>query len=677
MLGILAGLESSPSATTGLAILAASCLPVLVMDIIPTRIAWRWELLRGVLLQLMLFAFGILMVCARDRLNLAHHPVGTGSAGKDRWMLIPEEPPQAMATGFRTVATAWETSPGQDPKRIGRCLVYFRDSDSTRLPGIGSRIIVASPPVALSGNRNPGAFNPAAYYGSFGIRMQVSLRDGNHVVLPGREKKVAADLLFSLRNRILDVIRHYLRDPQAVGLAEALLIGYRNDLDRSLSDAYANTGVIHVIAISGLHLGMIYALLMALTRPLNRSGKKEWLQLALVIPFLWLFSLMTGASPSVVRSACMFSLLGIGRSFAGKKGDPFNTLSATAFLLLAYQPYWLADIGFQLSFTAVAGIMLFHEDAKGLIHVRNPLALQGREMIAMTLSAQTLTTPLVLFHFKRFPMLFLFTNLVAIPLSGIILMGEIALIAFSWSPPVAFGLGRALETGIGLMNEYVRRMDGLAFSVIRDVYLSTPQVCLCYAAILSAAAWRSTGSRKWRNILLLSVLAFTMLRTTDRMQRDRQRYLVIPHITGCRTLLLVNGRSSEFFTERMDRENWHKVERSMAPTQEYFHVDKRSRRLFPNGGTVWMEWEQTKVMIPDATVASGYRSTDRPPDIILLSNNARIDMEYWYRLTGCGIWVADGSNAMWKIQQWKKEAEGLNLQFHSTSLSGAFIRRIR
>jgi competence protein ComEC len=676
--GILAGMNLGFGPLAGIALLMPALLAIPAFRILPIAIGWKLDIIRGISIQLLLMSFGILLLYAGNEWNRTEMTTEENETAESSWLLITEEPSEKRSYGYRTVAMAWKIPQEGSPQRIGKSLVYFSGADDMGYPpDMGSRIITNIAPQALQKNRNPGAFDPSEYYGRNGIRMRISLKNGDFILLPIREEMRSRRFLFGMRDLILKLIREHIRDPEAAGLAEALLIGYRNDLDRSLTEAYANTGVIHVIAISGLHLGLIYALLMSITGFMKRFPKGEWLQLSIVIIVLWIFSLVTGASPSVIRSACMFTLLAAGKCFIGKKGNPLNTLAATAFLLLAYQPNWLADIGFQLSFAAVASIMLFHEPVKKLLLVHHPLALKSRELIAMTLSAQVLTTPLVLFHFKRFPLLFLFTNMVAIPLSGFILMGEIALCALSWYPQAATWLGDILVKAIHWMNGYVRRMDSIEFSVIRDVYLSPIQVFICYVAVFSAAAWRQTGRHHWRDILLSAVLAFTILRTGDIIIRRDQKYLLIPHLNGYRSLMLVNGLSSVLITDRMGPEKTGMLEKMIAPTQEYFHVGKRSMEFFPPAGMIYVKWEKTLLLLQDATGSGDQAITNIHPDLIILSGNTRVEIEDLYIRTGCKTWVADGTNAMWKIQEWKKEAERLNLHFHSTSLSGAYILRIR
>ena len=154
-----------------------------------------------------------------------------------------------------------------------------------------------------------------------------------------------------------------------MGLAEALLIGYKDDLDKTLVQSYSNTGVVHVIAISGLHLGLIYWLLLMLFKPLQKR-KLKWLRPVFILTGLWLFSLLAGAQPSVLRSAVMFTCIVLGDSFA-RKSSIYNTLALSALLLLCINPYWLWDVGFQLSYAAVLSIVIFMQPIYNWFYIKN------------------------------------------------------------------------------------------------------------------------------------------------------------------------------------------------------------------------------------------------------------------------------------------------------------------
>jgi competence protein ComEC len=658
------------------AMMAISLALILSFRFLPIWAVWRYAAIRAIALHAVLFAAGCFIMAARDLAD--HRQQSLKEEGEEPmgYIMTLLQPTEKKPRSHRSITKTWRVMADGEMLPIQRCIVYFKKDDSLQVPKIGDRIFVFKDPSPLKSSDNPGGFNPSVFYGRQGIGGSVYLQKGDYLIISGKEKMLAARMIFKTRDSILGILRTHLRDPAAAGLAEALLIGYRNDLDADISDAYANTGVIHVIAISGLHIGMLYAIFMWLTGPLNRSGRTAWLQLLIVLPCIWFFSLMTGAGASVMRSTCMFTLLGIGKLLMGRRGHPLNTLSATAFLLLSYQPYWIADIGFQLSFSAVASIMIFYDRVKNFLIFYNPVAEKLWEMVAITLAAQILTTPVILLYFGQFPVFFLLTNLVAIPLSSLILLGEIILCAFSFSPLIATNIGSVLELGSHWMNGYVFRMDAVPFSVIRDIHMTIPGIILLYGCILCATKWISGHAMHWTLGLITCSALFSIESVIDTRKTEKQRILVVMHASDDRLIMLVNGRGSVTYAGQNENTRSRITRQNIAATERFYHIEHREKHSLPDSSAVSLKWQGLNLIILNGNDAAGESEKIIPADLIILSGNTTADIEHWHKTTACKVWVADGTNSMWKILKWKKEAERLHLQFHSTSMSGAYIQRI-
>ena len=180
-------------------------------------------------------------------------------------------------------------------------------------------------------------------------------------MLPEKHINHFNQFLFTSRQNILNVLHENLqgKDDQ-LSIAEALLIGYTQDLDKDLVQAYSNTGVVHIIAISGMHLGLIYVMLVWIFNRIPYIKKLRILRVILVLSGLWLFALLTGGGASILRSAVMFSCIVIGENF-GRKTSIYNSLAASAFILLCVNPFYLWDVGFQLSYLALSGIVIFQK----------------------------------------------------------------------------------------------------------------------------------------------------------------------------------------------------------------------------------------------------------------------------------------------------------------------------
>jgi competence protein ComEC len=302
--------------------------------------------------------------------------------------------------------------------------------------------------------------------------------------LIGKEQNVLNQNIKQMQEWIIKTLTISLNDKEKSGLAQAILIGYRANLDNSLLVSYTNTGVVHVIAISGLHVGLIFSIISLLIKKIVGPRIGKFVSLFTALPIIWWFSILTGSSASVVRSALMSTISIIGNAFE-KKPSTLNSLLASGFIQIIDDPNVILDLGFQLSYAAVASILIFNPLLNKIVYVKNPLVKVCLDMIFVTLSAQILTTPITIYYFHQFPVLFLLTNIIAVPLSSIILLAELILCLlkiFEFGiKPIAF----CINFLIGGMNEYIRKIEAVPFSMVDQVYIGLITFLMMYIFLVT------------------------------------------------------------------------------------------------------------------------------------------------------------------------------------------------
>ena len=277
---------------------------------------------------------------------------------------------------------------------------------------------------------NPAAFDYKRYAPFNKITHQVYLTGNDYKKLPGICIPAWKKALFTTRDFVLNAVKSNIKGDKEQGLAEAMLIGYKEDLDKSLLQSYTNTGVVHVIAVSGMHLALLYWLLNLLLQPLLKRKATKWLHPVLVLFILWAFSFVAGGAASIVRAAVMFTFITIGKQI-NRNASICNILAASAFCQLCHNPYWLWDVGFQLSYIAVLSIVIFYKPVYDLLFVKNKILNRVWQLAAVSIAAQVLTTPLSLYYFHQFPVYFLLGNLVVVPVSTVVLIGTLILVVVS------------------------------------------------------------------------------------------------------------------------------------------------------------------------------------------------------------------------------------------------------
>jgi len=448
------------------------------------RLRFNW--ISGFLLFLVMAGCGAILGWNADVRNKSNWIGRCGTKGFAMVVRLTQEP--QLKKGFyhaNSKAQAIVSSGGEIPVSGGVLLKWKENGNPLET---GAILLSADLPSPIPPKTQPGGFDFQRYCFLQGITHQLFLRQGRYTIVQHGDPSFLPKNIAALQLRIRQSLKKFIPGKEEAGFAEALLIGYREDLDKNLVQSYANTGVVHIIAISGLHLGMLYGLLLQVCYPLRKIKRSKFLVLIIVLGGLWLFTLLAGASASVLRSAVMFSFIAIGNA-DGKKSGIYNGLCASAFFLLWIDPYFLWDLGFQLSYAAVLSIVIFMKRIYKWITLKNQLLDAIWKANAITLSAQILTLPICMYQFHQVPTLFLFSNALAVPLSGLILYAEIGLLLLSGFAFPAGIVGHSTAFLIRTLNTAITRLDASSLSLWRGLNITIWQLFLLYLFILFISVW--------------------------------------------------------------------------------------------------------------------------------------------------------------------------------------------
>jgi competence protein ComEC len=559
---------------------------------------------------------------------------------------------------------------------MGKIIIYFKKNRAPRQLSYGSQIIFKKPLQEIKNSGNPGGFNYKRYSLFQGITHQVYLEEDEFEILGSKKEKWLPAFIFRVRDGVINILRSNIKGNKELGLAEALLIGYKDDLDQSLVQSYTNTGVVHVIAISGLHLGLIYWLLFQLLKPLQKRKKLGWLRPLVIITGLWLFSLLAGAQPSVLRSALMFTCIVLGEGYT-KRTSIFNTLSLSAFILLCINPYWLWDVGFQLSYAAVLSIIIFMRPVYNWFYFRNKAIDFLWKLNAVTLAAQILTVPISIYHFHQFPSYFLLTNFVAVPLSSLILIGEIILCMISFIPVVALFVGKLLQRLIWAMNSYIERVEAIPFSLWDGLQTSILQAILLIAAVAAISYWLMEQSGKALKWGLLSLLGFLALRSWSFVVSDQQQKIIVYNVPQKQAIDFISGRGYLFYGDSSlladdFARNFH-----LKPSRILYRIKPAGNIAAFIKKEQLFQYQSKKILLLDNSITYEPVEEKQPVDLLVISKNPKL---YINRLLNSFVVrqvVIDGSNSSWKASLWKKDCNSLGIPCHDVTTEGAFVMNLR
>ncbi|MES2430479.1 MAG: ComEC/Rec2 family competence protein [Bacteroidota bacterium] len=642
---------------------------------LPLSVKFKLSSLQGLLLNLLLICFGMFLIWKNDcRIN--NNWYGKYYKEKD-WLVVRiNEPIVEKIKSFK--ADGYVESIIRNDSIIngkGKMLLYFSKDSSVEQLHYGDKILISKNLQAIKNSGNPGAFNYERYAAFQQTFHNVFLKEKDWIKLDERKINWFSQFIFSARDKILATLEKTVgANTNELGIAEALLIGYTNDLDKDLVQAYSNTGVVHIIAISGMHLGLIYVMLVWIFARTPLIKKSKITQVVLILGCLWLFSILTGGSASVLRSAVMFSFITVGKTFF-RQASIYNSLAASAFVMLCYNPYYLWDVGFQLSYFAVVGIIIFQKPIYNLLYVKNKWVDKVWQLMAVSLAAQVLTFPICIYYFHQFPNLFLITNIIAVPLSTIILFAEIALVAFAWIPFVGTYLGKLVSWLVWLMNKIILLVNDVPFAVWDRIPATAFTTLLLYIAVITLATWLLNKNKMLLQISLFCLLVFTIAQVYGKWQIANQHKLIVYNVPQHQAIDFIDGNNYQFVGDSallVDGmlQNFH-----LKPGRIQMQLNKQvdSVKNIFTAQDLFYQFGNKKILLIDHSISFEEPQEKINVDIIIISKSPKLYIPQLASVFNCKQIIFDASNSLWKIEKWKKDCEGLHLQNYSVPQQGAFI----
>jgi competence protein ComEC len=650
-----------------------------------------------------------------------------------------DEVPVVRANTFATtlrvqavrVAGRWQAATGG----IRISLPRHETAAPVPAPRYGEVWLVQGTPELSKGPANPGEFDYRRYLQYHQVYHSQFVHLGQYRVL-GQAPLSTVVAVSQRAAAVLDgVFRQYVKSPREYALGTALVLGFRDDIDADTKQAYANTGTTHIMAVSGLQVGLLFAALQWLLArvPLGGSAvRRRLLTAGLGLALIWSYAFLTGLSASVLRATVMFTLVILGQAWE-RQSSLFNTLSAAACLLLLYNPYLLCDVGFQLSFLAVVSIVYLQPrivrwlDVRSLVLDRQRswhgpaqqrlwrasawLADAAWQLSALSIAAQIATFPLGLYYFHQFPFNFLLSNLIAVPISsvavyvgvvlllvkGVVALPALWLPALDWLPRAVGGVFQGL---IWLFNEYIffvgRLLPG---AVVGGVHLNQTQTLLIFLLIVAVCAFFATRRLAWVSGILAILGLYAGSRVAEAAEVAPVREFVIYSIPRRSVVGFWQGAAPEFVmvdslplseTERTYRLKPSLILRRVR--QPHYCVGWRgaavptwlvgaaspadSARRYPPAPVVLASWRGLRV----AFVSGRLRRLPAgavplvPADIVVLRRNARVYPDGLAAHFGPQARVVfDSSCKRWYIARQDNALRAAGFRTWDVNEQGAFI----
>jgi competence protein ComEC len=658
---------------------------------------FKSQILSGIFGALILAIAGYMISFLRTEKNSSQHY--SHNVGKFEYFeVVVDNLVEEKENSWKTVGEVRSVVVGNEIlPATGKILLYF-DNHSVEKPRYGDVFFVKGTPQIIASPKNPEEFDYKRYLSYQQIGFQQYLRQEN-IEKMGFEP---SDILinFALRtNAYADsILTGFVEGKNQYGVANAMILGQRDDLSNDLIQAYSAAGAIHVLSVSGLHVGVICEALILIFGFLKKKGRKGKITFfGLIFLVLWFYAFVTGLSSPVLRSTLMFSLILFARTFQ-KKHNAYNTVSFSAFCLLLYNPFFLFSVGFQLSYLAIFGMIYFQPKLNPLVVIDSTKSLLHSlgdkiwKVTTVAVAAQIATFPITIYYFHQFPNYFLFANPIVILLSSIVLIGGLLFVIFAsiflffdWTAITHF-LGQYLKYAIWLLNESVLFVERLPYSITKFLWLSTYEMWLMYGLIFGLIAlWKT---RKyywvWINCGIVGNLIFLLI--LGKMQRQNQELFTILSIPKHSGITFIEGKKAiiladkGFLGSRKDvgfRVNNYWSSLGVRDTLKVNLLEncKYSNTLvnvYSSDSITLFSWkDKTFLWIGKNLKHKDFEAKNVSVDYLILANKSVKDLEQIIGKVQFKNLIIDSSYTKWYADKLSLQAEELGLRYYNLNETGS------
>ncbi|MFN0176871.1 MAG: ComEC/Rec2 family competence protein [Saprospiraceae bacterium] len=661
-------------------IVGAALGALLAIQKIPYRYRWAF----GAYIHLLLFGFGYFHIVSHNEL---HQPAHFTSKIQDcHYFLgtVYEAPSKGAKMKILVHIEAMGMSPDSLEACVGNVILFLEPSVFADSIQYGDRLGFKSTIRPTEPPKNPHAFDYKHYLHFQNIHHQAFVKTDSLLRLSQGNGWLIWQKAYESRKILLTLLQKHFPTTDEYAVASALLVGYTDELSDDMRTAYAETGSMHALAVSGTHIGMLYVGLMFLIARLQLRGQRgRLIETVLVLTAIWAFTFLTGATASVLRASVMFSVYMLGKAF-WRDASAWNILPASAFILLIYNPYLLFNVGFQLSYAAVAGMVFFYPRLYKMFPPMSRWLDEPLKVFIIGVAAQLGTVPLTLYYFNQFPAYFWLAGWVVVFVGAVFLWGGAMLVVLdSVSQTLADWLGVALYQMLLCMNKIILFIQSIPGGVIRNVWTADWVVFAMYACLAFLGATIMTKRGKWLGAFLGVMALMGAYRTYMVLSKQIQQTTVVYHVNKARLVDFFDGDQVVSLSDTLSRKQEYFA--SLANRTASGMRDKASIHF--SRDSVFLDhnllidlpfvqfFNQKMVLVDDARWLRLGNPKPLEVDVLILSKSPKVSVAECMSRFPCALVVFDASNTFRQAERWRKECEEAGWAYHDVRTMGAWVGR--
>lgn len=544
----------------------------------------------------------------------------------------------------------------------GRILLNIRKDSVNHAFEIGTHLQINGRLHPNASPKNPNQFDYGKYLKDKQIYAQI-YADASEIKIGSEIEKDIWFYTAELRTKIIRNLEKTNFNKAELNVAVALILGQQQDISPEIMRDYQFAGAVHILSVSGLHIGFILLFVNFLLKPFPNTRLGSFIKLIIILTSLATFGLIAGLAPSVLRSVTMFSFVAIGM-FLRRSTNIYHTLLVSMLLILLIQPSFLFDVGFQLSYLALFFILWLQPLLAQLWTPKNKVTKYFWEILTVSFAAQIGTLPLSIYYFHQFPGLFFVTNLVIIPLLSVIMglgVWVMVMAVFDFTPVF---LAKLLEWSIYFLNKIINTIASFEQFIFRDIPFNWPLLLSLYLLIITLIVWFKKPSYNKLTLALAAVIIFQISYFGTQWTIQKQQELVI---FNSNKNTLITERNGENITLYSNDSVVKAVEENKVLSNYLTGNFSRLSSKIKLKNLIY--FKENKILILDSL---GVYPKGIRPDIVLLTQSPTINFERFLENTKPKEIIVDASNYKTILKLWKTTCLKKEIPFHTTGEKGFY-----
>ena len=564
-----------------------------------------------------------------------------------------------------------------------KIIAYFEKDEKSPNLKYGDCIALFANPDEVEKPPNPEQFDYKDYLYKKGVTHQVYLKSDAWIDIGYNDSNPIYRFSYWMRDFLLETMQKLGVQGEEYSVAAAILLGYDDSLPQELRQKYVAAGAMHILCVSGLHVGVIFMVFSYMLAFLD--DRKKWqyvMKNCVLFVLIWFYALIAGLAPSILRATIMLSFVIVG-NMINRKGVLLNSLAASAFILLCVNPANLFDVGFQLSYVAVIGIVVLQVPISKVIYSKYKIVNKIWEITSVTIAAQIATAPFTIYYFHQFPIYFWLSNLFMTPISSVVIMGGMIMLLIFFIPYVNIAVAWIVSKMIYVMNFGLSWIESLPYSIVKGLYVNDIQFVVSLITLLLLLLLIECKDVKLLLSIMIMSCIFLIVNVDINLKRNKQKEMVIYSINNTTAIDFINGGEHLILSDSIfinDKSAFSYNIENFLVKKGLYHAGKNKLlhedfdENFVKKRKNVVTFDEKLIGLSDGSVFSREELSYKIPlDYMLVYGRKRQTLSYILNVYDFDYLIIDGSVPYYLASQLIDEADDLGIKYHNVREDGAFL----